>query len=275
MLCQLSSGVIDRAEGYEQARLAYQRAFELDYSNANYISGLAWSTWAWHQDYAEAGRLYRQGLDIAPKSTGLLNGYAYLLWKCSREGEAEELYERAIAIRPTSAVIRSNLVMLLLEADRLDEAEEQLDEIKAINPESEWIDYHAGNLALERGDGELAIEYFLNYEGPHGGLELANAYLTLGRTDEALAALDRHIQQAQAPVPVVRAAYHSVAQDNDNAFGLLEEAFRDRDPLVRSLPDNLAFDILHDDNRWSDLLERWELNEQSIQKACSQIPVTQ
>ncbi len=271
---QAGSGVIDRAEGFEQARLANERAFELDNSNANLISGLAWNTWAWHQDYAEAGRLYRQGLDLAPKNTGLLNGYAYLLWQCSRDDEAEEFFKRAIAVRPQALVPRSNLVMLLHKADRLAEAEEQLNEIRAINPESEWIDYHAGNLALERGDAELAMEYFLDYQGPYRGLYLANAYLALGRTDDALAVLGQHVHQVKGGIPLLRAAYHAISKENDKAFELLEIAFRDRYPAVRSLPDNPAFDVLHDDRRWGDLLKRLELHEQHIAKACSQIPVT-
>lgn len=272
---QAGNGVIDRAEGYEQARLAYMRALELDPSRIGSRSGLAWITWAWRQDYAEAGRLFRQGLDVAPESTGLLNGYAYLLWQCSRDDEAEELFERAIAIRPQAVVPRSNLVMLLLRANRLAEAAEQLDEIKVINPASEWIHRHSGNLALQRGDAGLAIQNFLNYRGPTRNWELSEAYLSLGRTDEALAALGRHIEQAQVAVPVIRAAYHAIAQDRDEAFDLLDIAFRDRDPAIRALPDILAFDVLHDDKRWSDLLERWKLNEQTIHKACSQIPVTE
>jgi tetratricopeptide (TPR) repeat protein len=251
------------------------RALELDPSRIGSRSGLAWITWAWRQDYAEAGRLFRQGLDVAPESTGLLNGYAYLLWQCSRDDEAEELFERAIAIRPQAVVPRSNLVMLLLRANRLAEAAEQLDEIKVINPASEWIHRHSGNLALQRGNAGLAIQNFLNYRGPTRNWELSEAYLSLGRTDEALAALGRHIEQAQVAVPVIRAAYHAIAQDRDEAFDLLDIAFRDRDPAIRALPDILAFDVLHDDKRWSDLLERWKLNEQTIHKACSQIPVTE
>jgi tetratricopeptide (TPR) repeat protein len=153
----------DTHERFEQAQRCYERAMELDPSDAQWPFLLAevlnWRKKA-EPNKEEAVRLYRIAADRIPPTPAhtwiATLSLADLLTELDRPGEAAPLYQRAF------------------EAD----------------PANPWAAYRAAGLLAERGRTEDAIRIYLGLgSGPYtrkkSAVALAELYRRLGRTTDA------------------------------------------------------------------------------------------
>jgi TolB-like protein/Tfp pilus assembly protein PilF len=250
------------AEAAVQARASFERALSIDPVNPRARAGLA-NRAMFDWDFVEAGRQIKRAYDTAPGHISVLNTYASWAAGFGRFEQAAELYRRAIASRPAAVIVRSNYVVLLIDSNRLDEAAAQLEEMRQIDPESDFNLADAGLLALRSGNGERALELFLESTGTRRDLWLALAYHSLGLDDDAGAALENFINKA-APASFYVASFYAYQRKTDEAFQWLELAYYERSPEMRLLRRSWLFEHLHDDPRWTELLVRLGLDDQSF-----------
>ena len=253
---QVFGKIIEPAEGYRQARAAYERSLIADPKNPRALSGLAGIARSWDRNFAEAERLISAAYEAAPDNISVLNAYGLHTEADCRLDEAARFYRRAIAARPESLIPRSNLTSLLINIREFEAAEAENEAMRALDPDTEWIHIYAGRLALNRTEAKLALEHFLQLEGSRRYRWLAHAYHTLGREQDSRAATDRYIRESSGQISVAVAALYAYQGKSDEAFEWLERGARERDIALNNLRCNTDFETLHDDPRWTELLAR-------------------
>lgn len=211
-------------------------------------------------DHKGAERIYRRGLEVAPKDADLHNALGWTLFQEGRSIEAVEEYERSLEINPSSAKAHNNLALALVDLGRLNDALGHFRQSVAIDPKPEIYSDLGATLARlgQRSDARAAYQRALELDPKNtsanfnmavlltqsGALvdaeehyrraarEKANAeaYNGLGyvlarqdRTDEAIAAF----RKAIAINPKFSAAHQNLAEALTKA-GKTEEAVAER-----------------------------------------------
>lgn len=214
-------------------------------------------------DHKGAERVYRRGLEVAPKDADLHNALGWTLFQEGRSIEAVEEYQRSIEINPSSAKAHNNLALALVDLGRLNDALGHFRQSVAIDPKPEIYSDLGATLARlgQRSDARAAYQRALELDPnstsanfnmavlltQSGALvdaeahyrraarEKANAeaYNGLGyvlarqdRTDEAIAAF----RKAIAINPKFTAAHQNLAEALTKA-GKTEEAMAERRAL--------------------------------------------
>ncbi|MEO8487146.1 MAG: hypothetical protein ABI585_12510, partial [Betaproteobacteria bacterium] len=171
--------------------------------------------------------------------------------------------ELALARRldPQYANARMHMVNLRIAQERLVDAEAELAGMQDIAPESAPAAGLAAVIAMVRGDARTAMAHYVR------ACELApdhaNAYASLaaaqgmaGRVPDADATIARmHARFGErCASPYVLAIVATRCGRIAEAFALLEQAIRTRDPNVMLLATDPSFADLRGDPRWSLLL---------------------
>ncbi|HKY60272.1 MAG TPA: adenylate/guanylate cyclase domain-containing protein [Gemmatimonadota bacterium] len=251
------------AESATRTREAAERALELDPALAEPHAALgaaALSEWKWD----EAGREYRKAIELAPSSSIAHQWYGNYLMFRGRPDDAIASHRRAVELDPLSLPARMaygsayyfadrfeealaihrevleldpgyapeyvNLAGVLIQLGRFEEAIEAMEMAAKLDPDQiprEWVaelreGYERGG---ERGFREAYVEGLRPQEGAWArDFNLAAGLANLGRTDEALALLEKVVDEHQ--------------------------------PISVQLGVQPSFDVLMDDPRFQILLER-------------------
>jgi len=88
-------------------------------------------------DHAGAIRLFRRGMEIAPKEPELHNALGWSLFQEGRSEEAVAAYERALAVDPKHVKSHNNLALALVDLGRLEDAARHFEASLAIEPKAE------------------------------------------------------------------------------------------------------------------------------------------
>jgi tetratricopeptide (TPR) repeat protein len=190
---------------YEEAIQEYQRAlaqkpnFELSIihlANTLYQTGR----------YREALAQYEQYIRVAPSNLERGRGYkniAQLQQSLGQLAAADLAARKSLAIEPTTA---GHFIIAALERGDLSTAEKFKEMLEQVRPKDRGargafreLPYFQGRIELQNGRPAQAIEKFkeaLQYRPPIWDIDayedcLANAYLELGRYDEAIAEYER------------------------------------------------------------------------------------
>lgn len=189
--------------------------------------------------------------------------------KAFNRGEYEraiELQRRSVELNPLSAVTRENMGMMLMAAGRYGEAEREFITAIELNPEfAEKSGQRRATLELLRGHAEVALALVEPWPDSAARDQImAMGYRSLGRTEEAGAAIERLRTRpgADSVFQLAEVAAHS--GDIEAAFSHLEaipEHMTDSDskrvnPTWRDLLRESPYLIpLRDDPRWEPLIE--------------------
>ncbi len=254
---QAGYGFAPIEKGYEDARIAAQRAVAMapDLAEGHVALGLLAQSYDW--DWSAADASFRRALELAPGDVHALQGAAGLARILGRQQEAVELMQKTIARDPLSA-----------RTHRL-----------------------AGNIYLIGGEWDSAAAAFAVAIDINPGGTLAHAFLAItrvmqGRIDEALPIAEREKhdvfrnlalcmmhhaagREAQSEealrVLIDRFAWTAAYQvaeayayrgEVDNAFEWLETAFRQKDPGVIYSGTDPCLKSLHEDSRWAPFIAR-------------------
>lgn len=117
-------------------------------------------------DHKGAERIYRRGLEVAPKDADLHNALGWTLFQEGRSIEAVEEYERAIEINPSSAKAHNNLALALVDLGRLNDALGHFRRSVAIDPKPEIYSDLGATLARlgQQSDARAAYQRALELE---------------------------------------------------------------------------------------------------------------
>jgi Flp pilus assembly protein TadD len=154
----------------------------------------------------EALREYIAALRLVGEKPELLRGVAGALYETSRVAEGIRVLQRARDLAPGESRILSDLAVMLAVEGRFDEADGAARQALASNPRNALAHLALGNIRLERGNAQAALEAYGAAErlAPHLGAAALNAALAHSRIgDRARACADlaraRRTQKVDVP----------------------------------------------------------------------------
>jgi eukaryotic-like serine/threonine-protein kinase len=234
----------------QQARVlaeeASRKALELDpsLSEAHEARATALANlWKWSESEPE----FRRAIELNPNNAVAHYFYAFLyLMPENHIDQSLEEFRVALSLDPLSPIVNMNYGLTLLVAHRNAEALAQFNKI------------------LERDPGFVPAHFYLS-----------QAYVSMGRYAEAVSELQKTMRfggasatpdmQGYLKLMLDPAAYgpptniavtYTLAGNRDKAFEYLEKAYTEEDSELMACIRFPAFDSLHSDPRWAELLRR-------------------
>jgi TolB-like protein len=228
-------------EARERATTAVRRALEIEPTlGAAYATlGLIRDVYGWDSEAAEEA--FRRAVELAPEYPTAYQWYGLLLSRTGHYDEAVANLQEALRLDPLSEAINRNLGDALKASGRLKEAEAQFQATLELHPGSPVL---LAGVLLEMGDYDALLQRT-------GWTRLA-ALVALGRKDEALEYATRFAESSLRR----RSEVASALGDSELALTLLEQAYRERQPWLRSIRNATAYKPLRSDPRFIDLMER-------------------
>jgi serine/threonine-protein kinase len=211
---------------------------------------------------------------------------------------AEREFKRAIELRSGYATAHHWYAILLVGLGRFTDARAEAERALELDPASAIVNNMLGVIFYESRDYEKALAAFRKTLELNPGFAparevLACLYATMGRKAEALAELDQikasaseHLgmrawifavvgdsagaralmrEVAHSPTlervhPAALGALHAMLGDSDRAFALLDQAFAERDWMLRDVKVSPMWDPLRKDPRFGKLLQQMHLD---------------
>jgi serine/threonine protein kinase/Tfp pilus assembly protein PilF len=249
-------------ESYSRAEYAARRALEIDPRMAEAHASLGQihsNQFRWKS----AEKEFRQSIALNPNYAQGRTWYALVLGVTGQPERALDQLRKAGTLDPLSPHVAANTGRCLIELRDFEGGIAQGKKALEMNP-----DFSDGYLVLGRGyeyqgDYQRAAEAYqrmAEVPGPPlaGRAALARAWVKLGRTAEAQAAL-RELEERWptgqiAPTPL--AWVYAALGEKDRAFFWLEKGLETRDVNLRDSLRLFEFSELRDDPRYADLVHR-------------------
>jgi Flp pilus assembly protein TadD len=242
----------------EHATEALRRALDLDPSNAVAHTLLGAIRHQYDYDWSGARECFERAVALEPHASFVHSAYGYHLLVRGEFEAAESEIALARRLDPQYANARMHMVNLRIAQGRLDDAEAELAAMSDIAPESAPVAGLAAVIAMIRGDAHAAMAHYvraceLGPEYPNCYASLAAAQGMAGRVHDADATIARMRERfgERCVSPYVLAIVALRCGRSSEAFALLEQAIRTRDPNVMLLRTDPSFRDLRRDPRWA------------------------
>lgn len=242
---------------YDRGREAIEKAIAVDPSLAEAHAHLAWITMVYDWNFVAAERHINQALALDPRNYTALAQAGALAFILGRLEQCVAIREQALSLDPVGRGGYHNMGSALLNSGRLAEAEAMFQRALSNSPDYMGGWFYRGLPALLRGDAEAALASFAREMDPGWQLEgrvIAN--FTLGRNSDSDAALTQLTQRFSADMSYQLAEAHAWRGEIDPAFDFLDRAYEVRDGGLVEMLTNPLLVKLHDDPRWSRMLQR-------------------
>ncbi len=222
-------------------------------------------------DWSGAEREYLRAIDLSPNLDFARNYYAFFLSVIGRQDDALLALEQQRVRDPINqrlALLQKG--MILAQARKFDEALRTLQEAQAVEPANEVPPFFLGYVYAGKGFYNEAAEYLRKSVALLGGekkysqplVYLAATYAHIPENrNESRALLTRIEAMSGYNSPALLAAVYSALGDHNKAMGLLEQAYMNRDLLLRYVGTGYEYDGLRADPRFKAMLKRLNLPE--------------
>lgn len=251
-----------------KAKEATDRALALDPNLAKAHAQLAMIK-EYEFDWSGAEREYLRAIDLSPNLDFAHINYAFFLSIIGRHDDAlVALEQRKIRdpINQRLALLQKG--MILAQARKFDEALRTLQEAQAVEPANEVPPFFSGYVYAGKGLYNEAAEYLRKSVTLLGGekkysqplVYLAATYAQIPeKQNESRALLTQIEAMSGYHSPALLAAVYSALGENDKAMQLLEQAYANRDLLLRYVGTGYEYDGLRSDPRFKAMLKRLNL----------------
>lgn len=254
-------GSLSPEESYPRARMAAERALELDESLADAHASLGLVNRDFDRDWAGAEREFRRALQLDPRSTSALQWYAELLAVVERFDEAEARILEAEASSRLSLTVRAVHGWILTGAGRYQDAEAQLQATLELDRDFPLTHWFLGQLRYATGDFSGAVQALERASQLSGGAsrmraDLASALARAGDAERARQLLDE-LHDPTDPMASVSgyesAIVHVGLGNTERALAELEASLDERtwqvvnmgvDPMLGPLRTHPRFEAL-------------------------------
>jgi serine/threonine-protein kinase len=257
-------GGIPTREAFARARVAAEKARQLDPESADaHVSlGLIEHYFGWDFDRLE--RELRRAIELAPRAAA---GYSWLglsLAFRNRFEEALELARRAADLEPHSANAQANVAWAFFGARRMEEAAAEFRRALHIDPNALYPTWALGltcQLLGRHAEAVASMERAAETTGrrqPYYLALLAGSYAAAGRRTDALELLEELQRRSahQYIAPYHLAFIHIPLGNTSEALDCLERGCDERNGLAWWFRDCAAFDPLRSHPRYPKLLEK-------------------
>jgi eukaryotic-like serine/threonine-protein kinase len=239
--------LIPPAQSVPLAEQASKKAVELDDSSSEAHVARAnalGAAWKWSETEPE----FRRAIELNTNNANAHYFYAinYLVPE-NRLDEALDQYRIALSLDPLASIVKTNYGLALFAARKYPEARQQFDQI------------------LERDPGFTPALFYVSHVDATLG-RWAEAVSELRKTEPAASLAGSFSPDAQGyvklmveageRVPANVAVAYSLAGNRDKAFECLEKAYANQDDEITAIIRFPAFDSLHSDPRWAQLLHK-------------------
>ena len=244
-------------EVFPKATEAAMKALQLDPELAEAHAALGYTKLNFDWDWAGAEREFRRAVELNPSSSDAHWMYAVYLTAMTRFDEGSSEAKRARQLDPFSPVMNDLVGWVFMYARRYDEAIAQFKSTLKLVPG--YTGSHSWLIAcyINKGMYPEAYREFNALGVPLDDLGLAVLDAETGKKEKArvLEAIKRIAQHGHVD-PFFLAIHYSGLGDKDDAFACLEKAYAERSTEMPQMKIEPAFDVLHSDPRFQDLLRR-------------------
>jgi adenylate cyclase len=250
-------------EAMPKAEAAALRALQVDDTLAEAHASLAFVKMSYHWDWLGAEKEFKRAIELNPKYATAHQWYANFLTYTGQHTEAVAEGKEANQLEPLSLIIITNLGSNSFYARQYDQAIEQYR--KALEMDLEFVRAHR-ELAWaysQKGMYEDAIAEAqkareLSGDGPREIAELGYAYAVAGKKGEARKVLNElsELSKVKFVPSYPKALIYAGLGEKDQAFSLLEEAYKERSQGLVNLKVSPLWDSLRSDSRFADLMRR-------------------
>ena len=253
-----------------KARTANDRALSLDpnLAKARVVQAML-KTYEFDWQSAEAE--YKKAIELSPNLDFARNNYAFFLSVMNRQEEAlDELEQQRIRDPLNRRLVLLQKGIILVQARRFDEALQAYQEVQNLEASNEVPDFALGYAYAGKGLYKEAAGYYKKTVDRYGGenqysqplVYLAATYAKIPeKRSESRLILKRIEAMGGYTSPALLAAVYAALDENDKAMELLEQAYIQRDLLLRYVGTGYEYDGLRADPRFIDLTKRIGLRQ--------------
>ncbi len=258
---------------FEAAKAAAAKALELDPTLPEAQIGDADLRFYWEWDWTQCEGAFRRTAEKYPNSAHVQYHYGLCLFVFGRYDEALRYMERARLVDPLSSRVNCGMGWLLGMMGRPQQAIDRLRKAVDMDPENA-TGYRFLSWAYDKAGMESNfIEADLQWRKLAGDSQsdigrLEAAYREAGRPafdQQRRKILKSRLESIQKksltelPGPISLAAEYAAIGDADAAFYYLDQAYSDRNPRLPWIKSSIAWEPLHNDPRYHNLIRRMNL----------------
>ena len=255
-----STGEIDPREGVPKAKLALNKALELDESLAEaHVSQalLMMNDWDW----SGAEREFKRAFELNPNLAEAHLNYANLLSRFGRHEESIAEVRRAQQIDPLDLRMRVGEPLSLFFARRYDEALQKLDSLLKLAPDNETALIFRAYTYDALGKYNEAIADYKKFVSMGDTTASTQCYLgyslaQAGRKSEAQVILEKLKTTKEYVSPAELAVLYAGVGDKEGAIASLEKAYASHDLQMQYLTIDPHYDSLRSDPRFVELIRK-------------------
>ena len=253
-------GMRPPAETMPRARDAALTALRIEPRLAGAYATLGQIKVEYDRDWDGAAADFARAIALNPSISEAHLHWGVLLGMQGELDRGLEELKQAQRLEPLLTTAKTRAGSLLYFAHRYEEAIAQITESLALDDRPGIAHALLGRAYLRTGRYDLALAEFAKISGPTPGSfgDVGQVLALSGRRAQALAELDRVLKlstQRYVPAGDIAAIYASLG-DTDNALAWLDRALQQRAPVLGFLAQNPAFDGLHDDPRFAAIVDR-------------------
>lgn len=248
----------------ERATEAARQAVELEPQNPEAHIRYAGALWATGIRDELTRKHWDLALKLGQQNPLVLSMVSGIEWRQGNIDKSISMLQRAVALDPLHIVNRSNLAANLISTGALEEAEENISKVLELAPNSPLGLENLANLRLVQGQLDDALRIVNQLDD---GFKVGNSanrklqfqamlYHSLGRIDEADAALNRFIDAYSEMGNFDIAEIYAWRGEKDKAFKWIDRALELNPYLWNDLEYQPFLKGLSEDERWKALMQR-------------------
>ncbi|MFZ0706475.1 MAG: winged helix-turn-helix domain-containing protein [Candidatus Korobacteraceae bacterium] len=253
-------------EAMPKAEAAVQKALSIDNSLAEAHSSLAYIKFTYDWDWAGAEQEFRQAIALNPLYDTAHHWYSHELMAMGRPEEAMAEARRALEISPSDTVMNEHMGWTWLMMRNYDQAIQAAHKALEMDPDFVLAHRVIALAYMYQGNNQKAVEEFqrvveLTHGDPIARAYLARGYAFAGQRDKAQEIINdlEKLAKTQYIPDTELASDYAALGDSQNALQWLERSYEDRASALPYLKIDRAYDSLHGDPRYADLLHRLNL----------------
>jgi DNA-binding winged helix-turn-helix (wHTH) protein/TolB-like protein/Flp pilus assembly protein TadD len=258
------------AETLPRARDAVLKALQMQPRLASAYGTLGHIKMQYDRDWDGAETDFARAIALDPSLSEPHLYWGVLLGMRGELDRGLQELKQAEQLEPLLTRAKTRAASLLYFAHRYNEAIAQITESLALDDRPGIAHALLGRVYLRTARYDLALAEFARVRGPTPGSfgDVGQALALSGHRAEALAELDRVLKlstQRYVPAGDIASIYASLG-DTENALAWLDRALQQRASMLGFLAQNPAFDGLHDDPRFAAIVDRVGLWKRPLAK---------